>query len=128
MQKKAGEKQMHEMSITQEIVNVVNEARLSAGEDARVLRVSIKLGKFTAIVPDCIKFYYEMMTEGTPMQGAELDFEVVPTLVKCNACGAEYEIEDVNLFCTACGGVDTDIIAGRELSVESIEVAGEEPV
>jgi hydrogenase nickel incorporation protein HypA/HybF len=118
---------MHEMSITQEIVNVVDDARRGAGDDARVLRVSVKIGKFTAVVPDCIQFYFDMLTEDTPMRGAALDFEVVQTRVRCSACSAEFDIEDVNLFCVECGSGDTEIIAGRELFVESIEVAAEGP-
>jgi hydrogenase nickel incorporation protein HypA/HybF len=114
---------MHEMAITQEIVNVVDEARLGAGADACVVKVIIKIGKFTAVVPDCIKFYYDMMTENTPMHGAELEFNVVPTVVRCNGCGIEFEFEEVSFICPGCGGSNTDIISGRELLVESIEVA-----
>ncbi len=114
---------MHEMAITQEIVNVVDEARLGAGENVRVIRVVIKLGKFTAVVPDCIRFYYEMITENTPLHGAELEFNEVKTEVHCNGCGHTFEIEEACLLCPECGGGDTEIVSGRELLVESIEVS-----
>jgi len=93
-----------------------------AGADVRVIKVVIKIGKFTAVVPDCINFYYEMLTENTPMHGAELEFNVVPTVVRCNGCGNEFEFEEVSFICPKCGGTDTDIVSGRELLVESIEV------
>ena len=114
---------MHEMAITQEIVNVVDEARLGAGENAQVVKVVIQIGKFTAVVPDCIKFYYDMMTENTPMHGAELEFNVVQTVVHCKGCGVDFEFEEVSFICPECGSGDTDIISGRELLVESIEVS-----
>jgi hydrogenase nickel incorporation protein HypA/HybF len=114
---------MHEMAITQEIVNVVDDARLGAGDNTHVIKVVIKIGKFTAVVPDCIKFYYDMMTENTPMHGAELEFVVVPTIVKCKSCSVDFEFEEVSFICPECGGSDTEIISGRELLVESIEVS-----
>ena len=64
-----------------------------------------------------------MMTENTPLHGAELEFNVVPTVVRCNGCGAEFEFAELIFICPECGGGDTGIISGRELFVESIEVA-----
>ena len=117
---------MHELAITEELVKVVDEARLGAGGDPRVIRVIIKLGRFTAVVPQYVEHYYNMLTEDTPMQGAELVFNEVPVVVLCSDCDKEFEVERAEFGCPSCGGANTDIISGREIFVESIEVADPE--
>lgn len=113
---------MHEFSISQELVNVVDEARLTVGEDARVLRVVIRLGKFTAVVPGCVEFYYKILTENTPMAGAEIEFLEVRVESRCNDCGNTFEPEAAVFLCPSCGSGNTEITAGRDLIVETIEV------
>ena len=118
---------MHELSITQEIVDTVDNARRDAGLHLIVTAVHIKIGRFTAVVPDYLRHYYNMLTEGTPLHGAELHIELVPLTAKCHACGREFESETPMLQCPQCGGLSADVIQGRELLVDSIEVDEPEP-
>ncbi|HPI75336.1 MAG TPA: hydrogenase maturation nickel metallochaperone HypA [bacterium] len=113
---------MHEFSITQELVKVVDEARVEGGGNPRVLRVKIVVGGFTAVVPDCVRHYFKMLVEGTRMEGAELDFEVATVTASCAACGNVFDVVSVEFSCPSCGGGETDIVSGRELFVDSIEV------
>jgi hydrogenase nickel incorporation protein HypA/HybF len=117
-----GEKRMHEFSITQELVKVVDEARRGAAEDARVLKVVVRLGKFTAAVPECMEYYYKLLTENTLMAGAELEFIEVPVELFCGDCRKTFGAEAAQFLCPECGGSNTEITAGRDLIVETIEV------
>ncbi len=112
---------MHELSIAQEIVRTVDEARMNAGVGLRVVVVRLKIGRLTAVVPDCLKFYYEMLTKDTPLEGAEVEFEIVPLTARCGSCGKEFQSEDVIFLCPECGS-QGEIVTGRELLVDSIEV------
>lgn len=113
---------MHELSITQEVVRTVEDARRGAGLGLRVTAVRIKIGRLTAVVPDCLKFYYEILTKDTPLEGALVDIEIVPMKARCSACGAEFSLDEPVFLCPECGSGDTEILSGRELVVESIEV------
>lgn len=104
-------------------MKVVDEARVEGGGNPRVLRVKIVVGGFTAVVPDCVKHYFDMLVEGTPLEGAELDFEIAPVVARCVACGNVFDVVSVEFSCPSCGSGDTDIVSGRELYVDSIEVA-----
>ncbi len=57
---------MHELGIAQEIVAIV--AR-HAG-DARVTRVVLEIGQHALILPDSIRFCFDLCSEGTVVEGA----------------------------------------------------------
>ena len=109
---------MHEMSITQSIVDAVCER--AAGR--RVLRVSVQVGALCAVVPDSMQFCFELVTEGTVMENARLDIDQPPGLAHCHSCGSEFELCDLILLCP-CGSADVEILAGRELRIMSMEVS-----
>ena len=60
-------------------------------------------------------------------EGARLEIEVVPAVLRCAACAHEWEIDQPPFRCPACGGGDVEAMRGEELEVESIEVEEEEP-
>ncbi|HOO55895.1 MAG TPA: hydrogenase maturation nickel metallochaperone HypA [bacterium] len=114
---------MHELSITQEMVNVIEEARRSAGEGAAVLKVKIKIGALTGIVAECVEKYYEILTEDTLLSGAALEFTKVPVKIRCGDCDSMHEIDEAVFICDKCGSTNTEVITGQELFIESIEVS-----
>ena len=62
---------MHEMAITQSVVDAVCEH--AAGR--RVHSVKLEVGALCAVVPDSMQFCFELATEGTVADGARLDLE-----------------------------------------------------
>ncbi len=113
---------MHEMSVTQSVMDIVLEQAKEAGA-TRVKSVKLRFGALTSIVPDCVAFYFEQMTEGTIAEGAKLDVEMVPLRLKCGQCGEEFEGEDeLDMVCPKCGNPFTETITGREMEVDSIDV------
>jgi hydrogenase nickel incorporation protein HypA/HybF len=64
---------MHELALTDGVVEAVRE-RLG---DARVLRVRLAIGRLTAVVPDAIRFCFEVCTHGTSLDGALLEIDEV---------------------------------------------------
>lgn len=109
---------MHEMAITQSLVDAVCEH--AAGRT--VHSVTIAVGTLCAVVPDAMRFCFELATEGTVAAGARLEIEVVPGKAVCRGCGAESALVDLILLCP-CGSADLDVISGRELRIRSMEVS-----
>lgn len=112
---------MHEMGIAMQIMNIVMES-LPPGEPLRVKAIHLRVGKLTAIVPPSLKFCMEMVTKDTPAEGAELKFTEVPVTVECDECGEQTVIERPPFACGKCGSEKVEIISGREMIIESIEV------
>lgn len=109
---------MHEMAITQSVVDAVCDH--AAGR--RVHSVRVEVGALCAIVPDAMLFCFELATEGTVADGARLDLDVRPGHAHCRTCDAEFALADVILLCP-CGSADVEVLAGRDMRILSMEVS-----
>ena len=112
---------MHEMSIAQSIVEIVEDVRREHG-DPRVEKVFVTIGKLVGIVPDSLEFSFQAITAGTRLDGAELVIEKVPIRARCRGCDHTFEVESFVFRCERCEGTSLEIVAGNELVVREIEV------
>ncbi|MBV9196553.1 MAG: hydrogenase maturation nickel metallochaperone HypA [Solirubrobacterales bacterium] len=109
---------MHELSIAQAIVAIA--ARNADGRTVR--RVELRVGHLRQVVPAALEFAWQLLTEGSALEGAELAIEAVPARGRCRGCGAETTVPDFPLRCGRCGGLDLEIVAGEELLVDALEL------
>ena len=109
---------MHELAIAESVVRIA-----SRHADGRlVTKVCLKVGHLRQVVPSALAFSFELVAQGTSVEGAELALEEVPVTGKCRACAAESRLAQFPLQCAACGSFDLELIAGEELYVESLEM------
>jgi hydrogenase nickel incorporation protein HypA/HybF len=114
---------MHELSIATSIVETVRELVAGAG-GGEVRRVTLRIGRLAAVHEDALRFSFDIVREGTPLAAAELAVIDVPVSIWCPTCGTEVELPGVQSFaCPVCGTRSGDIRTGRELDLESIELA-----
>jgi hydrogenase nickel incorporation protein HypA/HybF len=109
---------MHELSIADGVLGVV----LAHAGDRRVQRVEMRVGHLRQVVPSALEFAWELVTQGTAAEGAELALEHVPAAVRCRTCGAETEQDAFPLACGECGSLAVDVVRGEELSVDALDV------
>lgn len=113
---------MHEVSIACNLVEIVEEAARAAGA-VRVTRVQLRLGELAGVVEEALRFSFPIAAQGTLVEGAELTIERVPVQVVCKQCRAEQTVMPPFVFrCSVCGGFDVQLLQGRELQIESIEI------
>lgn len=108
---------MHELSITQSLVDAV--ADKVAGVSVREL--TMEIGKLSGVVPDAVRFCFEIVSAGTPLEGAALTILETPGSGICRTCGIEFTMADEFPLCP-CGSADVEIIDGRQLKIVSLEV------
>ncbi|WP_027944441.1 hydrogenase maturation nickel metallochaperone HypA [Amycolatopsis taiwanensis] len=109
---------MHELSITQCVVDAIAE-RFA---DSRVLAVRLEIGKLSGVVPDAVRFCFDLVAEGTSVAGARLDIDEPAGCATCRTCGGLFEIDQPILMCP-CGSADVEVTSGGELRIFSVEVA-----
>ena len=120
---------MHEMGIALHIIEIATSALPPGENDLQIEAVNIKVGKLTAVIPQSLRFCFNVVTSDTPLAGARLEIEEVPVVVHCTDCDLETTIDEPPFVCGTCGNGAIDIVAGRELMVTSLEVADDsEPV
>lgn len=108
---------MHEFGITQNIVAIAAEH----AKGAKVQRVSLEIGKLSAIMPDAIRFCFDVCCKDTLLEGATLEIIEIPGLGRCRRCGAEIPLEQPFGICS-CGSVELDVISGEELKIKELEI------
>jgi hydrogenase nickel incorporation protein HypA/HybF len=109
---------VHELSIADAVTRIVCD---HAG-GRRVTRVWLRVGHLRQVVPSALTFAFELVAQGTPAEGAELEIEQVPAIAHCRGCAGEARLEGFPAACTACGALDVEVIGGEELLVESLEL------
>ena len=112
---------MHELAITQSMFDLVLEQARKA-KARKVGKINLVIGEMTGVVSDCVQFYFDFISKGTLAEGAALCFLAVPPKARCQGCDKLFELKEFDWTCPYCGGNSLQIVAGKELFVESIEV------
>ena len=112
---------MHELSIADAIVKIA----LRHANGRPVAAVEVSVGHLRQVVPSSLEFSFELLCSGTLLEGARLKLHEVTPRGRCRACDAESELPDFPLRCARCGGLDLELLAGEELTVDALEL--EEP-
>ena len=76
---------MHEMAITESVVAAVSER---IGPE-RVRRVVLEVGRLSGVVPDALRFCFEICAKDTTLDGALLEIREIAGRAHCPACDAE---------------------------------------
>lgn len=108
---------MHELTITQNIVDI---ATIEA-KDRRITAINLVVGELASVVEQSIRFCFTAVSEGTAAEGAVLSLVKVPALIQCRRCSCRFGMEKEGV-CPGCGAIGGEVVQGRELYVESIEV------
>ncbi len=112
---------MHEMTITQGILDIVLDTAEKSNAK-KVNQVNLVVGSLAQVVPDCVTLYFEVMAKDTVAEGAKLNITMIEAKAKCTKCGTIFAAEDMSVKCPSCGDILGQMISGRELSVESIDI------
>ncbi len=113
---------MHEASLAQHIIADV-VGRIDRGQiPGRVSSINLRVGRLTAVIPDNLRFLFEVLARGSALEGAHLDIEMVPVRARCRRCGARFAVQDLHFSCSRCASSDVQVLSGRELLIQSVEV------
>jgi len=112
---------MHELSITKTMLDLVVEQAQNNGAE-KVEGIRLVIGEMSGVVDDCVRFYFEFLSKGTIAEGARLSFRKVTPKARCRDCGKEFVLNGLDWICPHCQTPRIDIIEGKELYLESIEV------
>ena len=125
---------MHEISVMTQLVKAILE-RLEDYSFVGVKEVELSVGELSFLAEDQMRFAFEILTENTPLHGAELVIKTSPSMVRCSSCGYEgplrveddprYHIATPIFACPVCESL-VDIIKGRECEVTNVKLMVDE--
>jgi hydrogenase nickel incorporation protein HypA/HybF len=108
---------MHELAVTEAIVEQI----AAKTEGSEVRQVRLEIGKLSGVVADSIRFCFELVTEGTALEGAALYIDEPNGRGACGTCGSSFSLQQLILLCP-CGSADVQIVDGAQLLIKSVEV------
>jgi hydrogenase nickel incorporation protein HypA/HybF len=109
---------VHELAITEGLVDAVAE-RLPG---QRVTCVRLEIGALSGVVADSLRFCFDLVTEGTNLEGAKLEIAQPPATCHCRICGSDFEPDGPFALCS-CGSAEVTVVTGQDLKITSVQVA-----
>jgi hydrogenase nickel incorporation protein HypA/HybF len=97
---------MHELSLTQSVVSAIAE-KLG---DARIACVRLEIGKLSGVVVESIRFCFDLVAEGTTLDGARLEISEPSGSCVCRESSDEFTVDD------------PIVLSGCDLLIKSVEV------
>jgi hydrogenase nickel incorporation protein HypA/HybF len=76
----------------------------------------------SGVVPDAMRFAFDVVCRETIAAGARLEIETIPAACWCADCEAEFECADFLNECPRCHKVSGDLRRGRELEIAAVEL------
>jgi hydrogenase nickel incorporation protein HypA/HybF len=112
---------MHEISLVRSLLAQAEE--IAAAEDGGALvRVRIQVGPLSGVEGALLGSAWDEWCAAIGRRGVELEVEDVPLVARCATCGREFEPVRFRFACPACGGSETETIAGDGVILHSITV------
>lgn len=115
---------MHELAVAQSLAEFVCDQITDMDTTReRVKTVKIRVGAMANIQPLALKSAFRAAVAGTALQSSGLEVETVDLVVWCPQCHQERLLRSITtLRCPVCNIRITQIMQGKELEIESIEV------
>jgi hydrogenase nickel incorporation protein HypA/HybF len=112
---------MHELGIAENILDIVRQS-IPAGKASAVRNIRLRAGPFAGIVPDSLKFCFDVLSGDAGMAKAALQIEQTPLAASCRDCGNKSEVKNFVFLCPDCGGGNLETVSGKELEIVEIEL------
>lgn len=112
---------MHEFSLMMGVLDAV-EVSAKQNNATRVVEVKLVIGDMAEVLDDAMDFAFEALTPGTLAEGAKLVMTKIKPQSKCLACDTTFEHDRFNFACPQCDSLATQLVAGKELYIDSMEI------
>jgi len=112
---------MHELSIVESLLAVALE-NAEKTQATKILKIFVVVGDLSGVVDDSVKFYFRFLSEKTIAAGASIVFTHAPARLRCRRCNTVFSPEKLDFHCPDCKEQQVDIIGGRELYLDRLEV------
>ena len=108
---------MHELGITRNLVAIVADA----AQGRRVRKVWLEIGERSALLPEAVRFCFDVVSQGTALESAALEIVAVAPGWQCRDCDARFG-EQSHERCPHCASLRLVRRNGDELNIKAMEV------
>jgi hydrogenase nickel incorporation protein HypA/HybF len=112
---------MHEMSLAEGIVQLVEDAARAEG-CTRVRTVWLEIGQLAAVEQEALRFCFDAVTRDSVAEGARLEIIETPGQGWCMQCERNVAVAALYDPCPDCGSYQVQVTGGSEMRVKELEV------
>jgi hydrogenase nickel incorporation protein HypA/HybF len=112
---------MHELGIAETILERVEAIRVE-NDAPGVTSVQLQVGTLSGVDPYALELAFSVAVEGTLYADTRWDIESIVARVDCRTCGKTTAPDGPFPICMSCDSTDIEVVAGRELMIDTLEV------
>lgn len=112
---------MHEQSIVESLLALALENAEKA-KASKIRRIYLVVGELSGVVEEAVDFYFSFLSKDTIAAGASIFYVRTPARLRCRNCDNVFSPERLDFHCPECKEQQVEIIGGRELYIDSMEV------
>jgi hydrogenase nickel incorporation protein HypA/HybF len=111
---------MHEMSLAENVLQIIEEAARTDGFH-RVRKVVLEIGQLAVVEAEAMRFCFDVVVRDSLADNAILEIVEVPGSGWCEHCAATVPMSDIIDACPHCGGY-SQATGGKEMKLRTLEV------
>ena len=115
--------EMHELVVTKSIFQIVlKHAQINNVEN--VISVNLEIGALSDLQNEWVQRYFDRLSRGTVVEGAQLKIDRIPAVFRCNCCQHSFAVHSVlkeDLACGRCQSTSVTLVSGRAYRVKNME-------
>jgi len=112
---------MHELSICRQIISQASDIGLQ-NRALAIESITLKIGPLSGIESELLKRAFPFAAEHTLAERANLVIDELPVVIQCRQCGSKTNTVANNLLCSQCGSLETMLLSGDEMILDSVEL------
>jgi hydrogenase nickel incorporation protein HypA/HybF len=112
---------MHEQSIVESLLALALENAEKANA-CKIVSINLVVGDYTGVEEGAVNFYFSFLSKDTIAAGAKINYTHIPGQLRCRDCDILFPLQKHNYNCPKCEGRRVEIVGGRELYIDSMEV------
>ncbi|MCX5684071.1 MAG: hydrogenase maturation nickel metallochaperone HypA [Planctomycetota bacterium] len=112
---------MHEVALAQAVWRQV-ASEMDRHKGSSLLSVRLLVGKWSGADPESLEFALQILAAESPWPKAVFQIRSEPLGLECRKCGRKFEPEELNLACPGCKSLDVEVVKGKDVYVESLEI------
>jgi hydrogenase nickel incorporation protein HypA/HybF len=113
---------MHEVSLLENTLELALGYAQQQGA-SQIHRLTLRVGQLSGVIPEALRFAFEIVVQGTIAEKAELMIETIPAICYCPTCQQDFQPTDWIYECPECHRLCTELQQGRDLELVSLEVS-----
>ncbi len=113
---------MHEVGLMQSALDLAVEYATREGAQ-HIHLIRLRVGPLSGVVPEALRFAFDVVIRGTMAEGASLEIEEVPLVSFCPNCQKEFTASGWIFECPTCGQPSGQVRQGAELELTSLEIS-----